>query len=133
MRARKRPLTLAIDIGGALFLDGALVPNLELGHHPFELGRTYEQRLGDRVLKRIGARRWKTRLVRALLTLQRTFNPSRIHLGGGNARLLGRGLPPGVVAADNVAGLLGGIRLWARSEPDGDAGHTRAKPASRRS
>jgi polyphosphate glucokinase len=106
-------ITLGTGIGSALFLDGALVPNLELGHHPFELGRTYEQRLGDRVLKRIGARPWKARLVRALLTLQRTFNPRRIYVGGGNARLLRRGLPRGVVAADNVAGLLGGIRLWA--------------------
>jgi len=126
-------ITLGTGIGSALFLDGALVPNLELGHHPFELGRTYEQRLGDRVLKRIGARRWKTRLVRALLTLQRTFNPQRIHLGGGNARLLRRGLPAGIVAADNVAGLLGGIRLWAGAESGRDAGRTRAKRRSKRS
>ena len=115
-------ITLGTGIGSALFLDGTLVPNLELGHHPFERGRTYEQRLGDRVLKRIGARRWKARLARALLTMQRAFNPRRIYLGGGNARLLRRGLPPGVAAADNVAGLLGGIRLWDPS----------AIPASRR-
>jgi len=105
-------LTLGTGIGSALFVDGVLVPNLELGHHPFELGRTYEQRLGDRALARIGIRSWKTRLVRAVKTLQRTFNPRRIYLGGGNARLVRRGLPRGVVAADNVAGLLGGIRLW---------------------
>jgi len=106
-------VTLGTGIGSALFVDGRLLPNLELGHHPFELGRTYEQRLGDSVLRRIGTRRWKTRLVRAVKTLQRTFNPRRIYLGGGNARLVRKGLPPGVEAADTFAGLLGGIRLWS--------------------
>jgi len=105
-------LTLGTGIGSALFLDGRLVPNLELGHHPFERGLTYEQRLSDHVLHRIGARRWRQRLMRAVETLRRAFNPRRTYLGGGNARLLKRGLPAGVVAADNVAGLLGGIRLW---------------------
>lgn len=105
-------LTLGTGIGSALFLDGRLVPNLELGHHPFELGRTYEERLSDRVLHRIGVRPWKSRLMRAVETLRRAFNPRRIYLGGGNARFLKRGLPAGVAAADNVAGLLGGIRLW---------------------
>jgi len=105
-------LTLGTGVGSALFVDGVLVPNLELGHHPFEQGKTYEQRLGDRALARIGPRRWKARLFRAVRTLQHAFNPRRLYLGGGNARLLGRRLPAGVLAADNVAGLLGGIRLW---------------------
>jgi len=105
-------LTLGTGVGSALFLDGRLVPNLEMGHHPFERGRTYEERLSDRVLHRIGVRRWKERLMRAVATLQRAFNPRRTYLGGGNARFLKRGLPRGVVAVDNVAGVLGGIYLW---------------------
>lgn len=114
-------VTLGTGIGSALFLDGRLVPNLELGHHPFERGCTYEQVLSDRALARIGVRRWKSRLMRAVETLRRTFNPHRLYLGGGNARLLGRALPPGVLVADNVAGLLGGIRLWVPA-PARDAG-----------
>ena len=110
-------LTLGTGVGSALFLDGRLVPNLELGHHPFERGRTYEQRLSDRVLHRIGVRSWKERLMRAVETLRRAFNPRVTYLGGGNARFLTRGLPPGVVQADNVAGLLGGIRLWEDAPP----------------
>jgi polyphosphate glucokinase len=105
-------LTLGTGVGSALFLDGRLIPNLELGHHPFERGRTYEERLSDRVLHRIGVRRWKERLMRAVATLQRAFNPRRTYLGGGNARFLKRGLPREVVAVDNVAGVLGGIYLW---------------------
>jgi len=108
-------ITLGTGIGSALFLDGRLVPNLELGHHPFERGRTYEQRLSDRVLARIGPRAWNVRLMRAVDTMRRTFNPRRIYLGGGNARLLRRGLPRDVRVAGNVAGLLGGIRLWEQA------------------
>ena len=37
-------LTLGTGIGSALFVDGRLVPNLELGHHPFQKGKTYEER-----------------------------------------------------------------------------------------
>ncbi len=122
-------VTLGTGIGSALFLDGCLVPNLELGHHPFERGRTYEQRLGDRVLKRVGTRRWKARLVRAVALLRRTFNPRLLYLGGGNARLLRRGMPAGVRVADNVAGLLGGIRLW--EQPRAGQGRRAAPPVIR--
>lgn len=127
-------LTLGTGVGSALFLDGRLVPNLELGHHPFERGRTYEERLSDRVLHRIGVRRWKSRLLRAVETLRRAFNPRLTYLGGGNARFLQKGLPSGVVPADNVAGLLGGIRLWEDPFPGRrpQARRARRPPASRR-
>ncbi|MBV8884791.1 MAG: ROK family protein, partial [Chroococcidiopsidaceae cyanobacterium CP_BM_RX_35] len=39
-------ITLGTGFGSALFLDGKLLPNLELGHHNFRLGKTYEQQLG---------------------------------------------------------------------------------------
>jgi polyphosphate glucokinase len=35
----------------------------------------------------------------------------RLYIGGGNAKLLGD-LGPRVTIVDNVAGILGGIRLW---------------------
>ena len=111
-------ITLGTGIGSALFLDGQLVPNLELGHHPFERGRTYEELLGDRALKRIGKASWNRRLRRAVETLVNTFSCRRLYLGGGNARLITGRLPAGVCVVDNVAGLLGGIRLWtARARP----------------
>ena len=40
------------------------------------------------------------------------WNPRRIYLGGGNAKHLKIDLPSHVHVTDNVAGLLGGIRLW---------------------
>jgi polyphosphate glucokinase len=107
-------ITLGTGVGSALFLDGHLVPNLELGHHPFRDRRTYEQLLGDRALKRIGVRAWQRRLWAAVAMLQKTFNPGRLYLGGGNARLIERPLPREVRVVGNVAGLLGGHWLWSR-------------------
>ncbi|HEY3216404.1 MAG TPA: ROK family protein [Candidatus Eisenbacteria bacterium] len=135
-------LTLGTGVGSALFLDGGLVPNLELGHHPFERGRTYEERLGDRALKRIGTGAWNRRLRGAVETLERAFNCRRLYLGGGNARLVRSGLPANARVVDNVAGLLGGIRLWgssgrnssvrpARVSPAGRGGRSRRSPARR--
>jgi polyphosphate glucokinase len=106
-------LTLGTGVGSALFLDGQLIPNLELGHHPFRDNRTYEQLLGDHALKRIGVRAWRRRLGAAVAMMQKTFNPWRLYLGGGNARLVERPLPRGVRVVANVAGLLGGHRLWS--------------------
>src|ERR1700676_4174071 len=45
-------------VGSSLFLDGMLVPNLELGHHPFRNGQTYEEQLCNGMLKKIGKKRW---------------------------------------------------------------------------
>jgi polyphosphate glucokinase len=46
-------------------------------------------------------------------TILRIFNPRRLYVGGGNARHFVPGeLGDKVVLIDNVAGLLGGIRLW---------------------
>ncbi len=110
-------VTLGTGVGSALFLDGRLVPKLELGHHPFRRGQTYEQQLGDRPLKRIGHRRWNRRVRRAVEQWLHTFNCRRLYLGGGNARLVTAKLPPEVSLASNLAGLLGGIRLWEEPDP----------------
>jgi polyphosphate glucokinase len=103
--------TLGTGLGSALYVNGHLVPNLELAHLPFRNGRTYEEAVSDATLARIGPKRWLAN-VRALIeTLEPAFNYDVLHIGGGNARLL-EALPPNVVVFDNVAGLLGGVRLW---------------------
>ena len=67
-------------------------------------------------MKRIGRRRWNRRVSRAVELWLQTFNCRRLYLGGGNARLLYARLPAEVKVTSNLAGLLGGIRLW--NEPD---------------
>ena len=105
-------LTLGTGLGSALFLDGHLVPNLELGHHPFKKGKTYEELVCDAELKRLGKKQWSRRVLEALEQLNPIFNPQFIHLGGGNTQHLKVTLPRNVVTFANVDGMTGGIKLW---------------------
>jgi polyphosphate glucokinase len=105
-------LTLGTGLGSALFVNGHLVPNLELGHHPFKKGKTYEERISDAAMKRIGKKSWSHRVKEAIDTLEPIFNYDLLHLGGGNARHLRIKLPANVRIFTNVDGMTGGFRLW---------------------
>lgn len=106
-------ITLGTGMGSALFVDGVLVPNLELAHHPFAENKTYEQWLGQASLKQIGVEAWRQWLSRAIDLMRQTFNFEVLYLGGGNARLLNAAdMPQDVRLVENIAGLLGGIALW---------------------
>jgi polyphosphate glucokinase len=105
-------VTLGTGFGSALFINGQLVPNLEMGHHPFRKGETYEQQLGRAALDRAGKRRWNDRLQKAIVHLQHLFNFDTLYLGGGNTKSINVELPSNVIVVPNVAGLLGGIALW---------------------
>ncbi|MEE9232826.1 MAG: hypothetical protein V3U07_05180, partial [Nitrospirales bacterium] len=106
-------ITLGTGFGTALFVNGHLVPNLEIAHHPFRRGRTYEEELGVIALKRIGKKKWNQTLIKAIETLDRVINYDHLYLGGGNGKKVTIDLPPNVTIIPNVAGLLGGIALWA--------------------
>jgi len=105
-------ITLGTGVGSSLFVDGHVIP-LELGHHPWRKGDTYEEQLGNAVLEKIGKKKWRKRVRDALATLQPIFNPRVIYLGGGNARIMSKAeLPENVKIVTNDAGMLGGIALW---------------------
>jgi polyphosphate glucokinase len=108
-------LTLGTGLGSALFVDGYLVPNLELAHHPFRKAQTYEEQVGRAALDVIGRRRWNRRVLLMLDLLGRIINYRKAYLGGGNARKLEGPLPRNVRIVSNEAGLLGGIALWRKS------------------
>jgi polyphosphate glucokinase len=105
-------ITLGTGMGCALYVDGRYVPNLELAHHPFRHGKTYEEYVGDAELKRVGKKKWNKHVQRVVAQILPVWNPRRLYLGGGNARLLDFPLPPNVKVTSNLAGLLGGIALW---------------------
>lgn len=106
-------LTLGTGLGSALFVDGKLVPNLELGHHPFRAGKTYEDLVGRKALEKAGKKRWRRHVRAAIDQLEPIFNYRALYLGGGNARhLRAQDLPKNVRMCSNEAGLLGGIALW---------------------
>jgi polyphosphate glucokinase len=105
-------LTLGTGMGCALFLDGKYVPNLELAHHPFAHGSTYEQWVSDEALAEVGKKRWNRRVREVIAQVTPIWNPRQIYLGGGNAKHVTGKLPPHVKVMTNLAGLLGGIALW---------------------
>ncbi|HHH10939.1 MAG TPA: ROK family protein [Sorangium sp.] len=106
-------LTLGTGLGAGLYVDGVLVPNLELGHHPYGNGKTYEQRVSDAALKRIGKKRFRKRVLKMLAQLQPFINYERIFIGGGNAKKLhASALPANAHIFTNVEGMRGGARLW---------------------
>ncbi len=108
-------ITLGTGFGSVLFSEGHRI-HLELGHHPFHKGKTYEDELGHRALKKKGKKRWNKMLREAIDDLARTFNYDRLYIGGGSAEQISFKLPANVVKVSNEDGILGGIKLWAEDK-----------------
>jgi polyphosphate glucokinase len=109
-------VTLGTGFGTALFLNGALMPHLEIAHQPFRKGETYNEQLGELARKDIGEERWNRRVRKAIDNLDALFFYDHLFIGGGNGRRvnlreLGDRLDR-VTLVDNTAGILGGIKLW---------------------
>ena len=98
-------ITLGTGFGSALFVEGKLVPNLEMGHHPFRKRETYEQQLGRAALEKHGGKKWNLRL-------EDLFNYNTLYIGGGETKQIKFALPAKIKIIPNVIGLLGGIKLW---------------------
>ncbi len=105
-------LTLGTGLGSALFTNGHLSPGLELGHHPWQKGKTYEDYLGRKGYKKYGKKRWNHFLAKAIEQTAKTFNWDKLYLGGGNAKEITFTLPSNVSIVSNEDGLLGGVALW---------------------
>ncbi|HET9656535.1 MAG TPA: ROK family protein [Kineosporiaceae bacterium] len=107
--------TLGTGIGSALFVDGTLVPNTELGH--IEVGgKDAETRAADsaREAENLSWSDWAKRLQRYFSALENLFWPDLIVVGGGVSRKSDKFLPllnlrtPIVPAAlRNEAGIIG--------------------------
>lgn len=96
-------ITLGTGVGSSLFIDGRLVPNVEVG----------KAKLRDEEFQRIGKKRWNRRLVKLVAKLENTFHYDRLYIGGGNADKVDIGLlPANVTIVSNLNGLVGGIALW---------------------
>ena len=105
-------ITLGTGLGSALFADGRLVPNLEMAHHRFRKGETYEEQLGRAALEKVGKDKWNRRLQKAIASLEHLFNYDRLYIGGGEAKNISFKLPDNTQTVSNMLGLLGGIALW---------------------
>ena len=105
-------VTLGTGVGTAIFEDGRLGPHLELAHHPFRKGETYNDQLGAAARKHIGNKRWNHRLGKAINTLRALTLFDHLYLGGGNAEHADLPFPDDVTVIDPNAGILGGLKLW---------------------
>lgn len=110
-------ITLGTGFGSSLFIDGHLVPGLELAHHPWRKGKTYEEFFGVKGLRRMGRKRWNKLLPKAIEQLEGLFNCDHLYIGGGNAVKVDFALPKHVTRVPNEDGLLGGVALWRLNEP----------------
>lgn len=101
-------VTFGTGIGTAIFIDGRLLPNTELGHLEIR-GREAEHRAAAIVKTRRGWGwiRWARAVDEYLRTLERLFSPDRFIIGGGISREAARFLPRLTVAAELVPAAMG--------------------------
>jgi polyphosphate glucokinase len=108
-------LTLGTGIGSALFVDGRLVPNTELGHLELH-GHDAEQRAAERAREEedLSWPDWAHRVQKYLRHVENLFWPDLIVLGGGVSKRSDKFLPlihtrTRVVPAElqNNAGIVG--------------------------
>jgi polyphosphate glucokinase len=103
-------LGLGTGLGSAMILDGVVAP-MELAHLPFKKGRTYEDYVGARGLKRLGVKKWRRTVDEVVAQLCKLLEADYVVIGGGNARKLNR-LPKNVRFGSNDFAFLGGFRIW---------------------
>jgi polyphosphate glucokinase len=111
-RGLEMMITLGTGLGCALYQDGRLVNSLEMAHHPFRKGKTYEECLGNAALKKAGRKKWNKHLREALANWESLVHYDRLYIGGGNAEKIDLKLPPNAAITSNMEGLLGGLALW---------------------
>lgn len=117
-------VTIGTGLGTALFVDGHLLPNTELGHVLLENGIVGERYASEsvRIVNQLKWREWGPRLNLYLTTMESLLWPDLIVLGGGVSEKLHKFAPmittkAPVVAASflNQAGIVGAA-LFAEEE-----------------
>jgi polyphosphate glucokinase len=116
-------LTFGTGIGSALFADGVLVPNTELGHLELD-GKDAEHRASAQVreVKGLSWEKWAERVAAYLRHVDALFSPGLIIIGGGVSKKSDKFLPyiDGVTAdvvsaaLHNDAGIIG-VAMAARA------------------
>jgi polyphosphate glucokinase len=116
--------TLGTGIGSALFYNGVLIPNAELGHLEID-GVDYETRASFAAMERdqLSFEEWAERLQIYYSTLEKLFTPDLFIVGGGVSKSHKQFLPllklkTEIVPAalQNSAGIIGAAALAYASE-----------------
>ena len=130
-------VTLGTGIGTALFVDGYLVPNTELGHIEIR-GKDAERRAAASVRENKGWswKKWARRLDEYLQRIDSHLSPDLIIIGGGISKKHDKFLPlltvqTEVVAAqlENEAGIVGAALAALYQQPTATAPAEETAPA----
>ncbi|MFY9562060.1 MAG: ROK family protein [Terriglobales bacterium] len=103
-------LGLGTGLGSAMIADGVVEP-MELAHLPYKRGKTYEDYLGIRGLKRLGRKKWARQVAKVVSLMRAALQPEEVVLGGGNVKKLKK-LPPGTRLGNIENAFRGGSELW---------------------
>jgi polyphosphate glucokinase len=103
-------LGLGTGLGSAMIVDGVVAP-MELAHLPYKKGRSFEDYVGERGRKRLGAKKWRRTVNEVVTQLCTLLEADYVVIGGGNARKLKR-LPKNARLGSNDFAFLGGFRAW---------------------
>src|SRR5438309_499685 len=110
--ARMLFLGLGTGLGAAMIVEGMLQP-MELAHLIYKNGKTYEDYLGLRGLKRSGTKKWRKHVTTIVKELKTALKADYVVLGGGNSKKLKK-LPAGARLGNNRNAFLGGFRMWEK-------------------
>ena len=105
-------LGLGTGLGAAMIVSGILEP-MELAHLPYKRGKTYEDYVGLRGLKRLGKKNWRRHVAVIVERFKNALEVEYVVLSGGNIKHL-KTLPPDTRLGDNQNAFAGGFRLWER-------------------
>lgn len=104
-------LSLGTGLGSTLVADDNIIPlelgGLQIGHRKQPIW----QLIGRDGLARLGRKRWERAVWEAVDLLRDAFFPSKIGLGGGNAKLL-KFIPEDCLIRTNKHAVRGALRLW---------------------
>ena len=105
-------VTLGTGFGTGLYLNGRLLPHLEIAHQRFRKGETFDEQLGNAARKRVGDKKWSKRVRKAIADLRALTNFDHLYLGGGNAKRITFEPDADVTIIGNKAGIEGGVAAW---------------------
>jgi polyphosphate glucokinase len=109
-------LGLGTGLGTVLIVNGVL-EGLEMGHMLYKKGRTFEDYVGESGRLRLGNKKWRKQVAKAIERLSEALEPEYIVIGGGNSKRL-KELPINCRLGENSKAFEGGFRMWTDSTID---------------
>jgi polyphosphate glucokinase len=109
-------ITLGTGFGTALFMDGKLLPHLELAHLPVRKGKDYDAYIGNAALQKDGLAKWSIKIKDVLKTFKNVINYDTLYLSGGNTKKIDFKLDDNIKKIGNRDGIKGGLDLWKEAD-----------------